>query len=99
MTFRDAIKNAFGACDSSFEQIEKKSGVSRQVIWNMFKGRCKMRNGSARAVAETMVDEINNEIVHAQQRVCMLEILSKNVKETFIREYGKEGEVYDWPEL
>ena len=91
LRFREAIRSALDACDCTIESVAKRCGVTRQAVSLMVMGKCKMRSGTARAVADVMTAELRAEIVAERERIEMLEQLIADVQNTYEREYGKEG--------
>lgn len=88
--FREAIRSAVDACDCTIESIARKCGVTRQAVSYMLMGRCKMRKGTAQAIANVMTAELRAEIVAEQERIGMLEQLIADIENTYKREYAEE---------
>lgn len=89
--FREAIKNAFGACDLSYDAIANRCGISRQTIWYAMKGKCKMRPGTAQAIMIALTDGLNAEINSETARIDMLKRLIDDLKSSYDRDYAGEG--------
>lgn len=92
LLYRDAIRNALGVCDCTIDAIGRKCDVSRQTITLMLRGGVKMRKGTASAIGAAMIDELRKEIGNSCDRIAMIERLIVDVKNTYDREYGREGQ-------
>lgn len=99
LLFRDAIKNAIGACDVTLEHIGKRCEVTRQTVSLMLRGGCRIRRGTARAIAETMIGELRAEIRESRERINLLEHLIADVKSTYDRDYVEEGKPNELSDL
>lgn len=92
LLYRDAIRNALGVCDCTIDAVGRKCDVTRQTLTLMLRGGVKIRRGTARAVGAAMIDELRNEISNSCNRIAMIEGLINDIKSTYDREFGREGE-------